>query len=74
MSALLKSYRHQLVRHSRYDLGEAFGRFWKCIWLILSCFKIVFVWLWTLLAFFFSVYCPILIAPLMVLVFILRTI
>ena len=56
VSALLKSYRHQLVRHSRYDLGEAFGSFWGCIWVVLKSFKMVFVCFWTLLV--FSLFSP----------------
>ena len=43
VSALLRSYRRQLVRHSRYDLGEAFWSSWGCIWVVLKWFKMAFV-------------------------------
>ncbi len=42
VSALLRSYRHQLVRHSRYDLGEAFGSLCGPICVFFKLFNMFF--------------------------------
>ena len=41
--ALLKSYRHHLLRDDRHRLGAGFGMIWGWIWMVLGWFGGVFV-------------------------------